>query len=92
MQGHLQLLIRILIMHIMDYIQGIDIQTRQPLHHVIILAHYIIIIQIISLDRTVLGTYLNLEALIHAAVDCVQQALGQIGACAEELHLLADSH
>lgn len=37
-QSHLQTLIAILIMHIMDNIQRIDIQPGQPLHHIVIFA------------------------------------------------------
>ncbi|MNI86089.1 hypothetical protein D3C73_1431480 [compost metagenome] len=35
---------------------------------------------------------MDLQLLVHAAVDGVQESLSQVGAGAEELHLLADAH
>ena len=79
-------------MHVVDDVKGIDINAGQPLHHIHILLHDLIIVEVLGGDGTVLGADLMAVHLIHAAVDGVQQALGQVGAGAEELHLLADTH
>ena len=92
MQRHFQGLIAVLIVHVVDDVEGIDINAGQPLHHIHILLHDLIIVEVLGGDGTVLRADLMAVHLIHAAVDGVQQALGQVGAGAEELHLLADTH
>ena len=75
-------------MHILDQIQDIDIETGQPIHHQVKLVHHFVIIQILGANGSELRSALYLELLIHTAVDRVEQALGQVGAGSEELHLL----
>ena len=91
-QRHLQLFVAVFIVHIMDDVQRVHIHLRQPLHHVPVLFHHVVVIQIIPCDGTVPGPHLLFGDLIHTAVDGIQQALGQVGARTEELHLLAYAH
>ena len=92
MKSHLNSLIRILIVHIVDNVQCIYIQTSQPLHHIVILSHYIIIIEVIACNRTILRTYLYLKSFVNTAVDSIKQALSKVSSCTEELHFLTDPH
>ena len=94
-ERHLRSLIVILVMHVLDEVQDVDIQACQPVHHLIVLVHHLIIIEIFRGDRRVLRPDLHMlsvlvkELLVLSAVDRVEQAFCQIRAGAEELHLLA---
>ena len=79
-------------MHIMDNVQGVNINAGKPFHHVMECIHYLIVFQYISFILTVFGTYLLSCLLVDTAVESVKQAFCQIGAGAEELHFLTDSH
>ena len=92
MQRHLQLLIAVLVVHIVNYVQRVDVQLREPFHHLVVLVHYVVVVEVISHNRTVLGSDLHLHHLVHAAVYSVQQALCEVRSRTEELHLLADAH
>ena len=88
-QRKLRCLVIIFVMHVLDQVQRIHIQIRQPLHHVVVALHNLVVIQILGSDRTVLGSYLIAGLLIHAAIYGVEQTLRQVCPGAEELHLLA---
>ena len=91
-QGHLDALVAVLVVHVVDDVQGVHIHPGQPLHHVVEALHHVLVVQVLVLDGAEAGANLLFADLVHAAVDGVQQALGQIGAGAEELHLLAHTH
>ena len=76
-------------MHIMDQVQRIDIDSRQPIHHHLKLLNHIFIIQEFSRNRSELRAYLLLSPHIASAIQSIEQALGQISTCPEELHLFA---
>ena len=76
----------------MDDVQRVDIDLRQPLHHLLVFVHDFVVIQIFRSNRPVFRTDLLAGNFIDTAVDRVQQALRQIRAGAEELHFLADAH
>ena len=88
-QGHLGSLVVVLVVHILDEVQDVDIQPGQPVHHDIVLGHDLVVVEILGGDGRVSGADLLAELLIDAAVDGVQQALGEVRAGTEELHLLA---
>ena len=92
MERHLKPFIAVFIVIVVDDVQGIDIYLGQPLHHIFVFVHYIVKIQIFRGYGAVLGAYLLAADFIHPAVDGVEQALGQVGPGAEELHFLADAH
>ena len=93
-ESHLGCLVVIFVVHILDQVQDIHIDSCQPVHHEIILVHNLVVIKILGSDRRVLRTNLHrLAVLCHVllvltAVDRVEQALRQVRAGAEELHLL----
>ena len=73
---------------VMDDVQGVDIYLGQPFHHILVLVHHVVKIQILGGHRTVFRAYLLSADFIHTAVDGVEQALGQVGSGAKELHFL----
>ena len=79
-------------MHIVDDVQGVHINARQPLHHIIECVNYLIIFKHVAVIFSVLRPHLFSGLLIHAAVEGIEQALRQVGAGAEELHFLTDAH
>ena len=88
-QGHLGSLIVVLVVHILDEVQDVDIQPGQPVHHDVVLGRDLAVVEVLGGDGGVSGADLLAELLIDAAVDGVKQALGEVRTCAEELHLLA---
>ena len=92
-ESHLSCLIVIFIVHILDQVQDVYIDSCQPVHHQVILMHHLVIIKILGGDRCVLRTSLHrlsvlcLVLLVFTAVDRVEQALRKVCACSEELHL-----
>ena len=92
MKSHLQPLIAVFVMHVMDDVQGIDVHLCQPFHHVMEFFHDFLIVQVFRGDGTVFGSHLFFGHLVHTAVDGVQQAFCQVRPGAEELHFLAHPH
>ena len=92
MQSHLQLLVAVLVVHVVDDVQSVYVHTGQPTHHIVVAFHNLVVIQILGGDGAVLGADLLTADFVHTAVDGVQKALGQVSTGAEELHLLADTH
>ena len=79
-------------MHIVDDVQGVDVEAGQPIHHHIELLHDLVIVQGAAPDGQQLRPYLVAADFIPTAVNGVEEALGQVGPGAEELHLLAHPH
>ena len=88
-KGHLGFLIVVFVVHILDQVQHIDVQASQPVQHLDILGQHLVVVQVLAGDGGIVGAALLVALLVHTAVDGVQQALGQVGAGTEELHLLA---
>ena len=82
-------------MHVLNQVQCVDVETGKPVEHRVIFADYLVVIQIFRGDRRVLRADLHViallveELLVLAAVDRVQQRLGEVCAGTEELHFLA---
>ena len=91
-ERHLDTLIAVFVMHIVNDVQSVHIYVGQPAAHVVIAVHNLVIIKILGSNGTVLRSHLLLGDLVHAAVDRVKQALRKIGAGAEELHFFSYSH
>ncbi len=91
-KGHLKPLIAVLVMHVVDNVQAVDIHACQPFHHIPVPVHDLIKLQILGGNRPVLRSHLSAADLVHPAVDGVKQALGQIGPGPEKLHFLAHPH
>ena len=92
---HLGCLIVVLVMHVLDQVQDVDIESCQPVQHKIVLVHNLIVVQILGGDRCQLRSDLHVaallveELLILSAVDRIQQCLCKVCTRTEELHLLA---
>ena len=92
MERHLKCLVIVLVVHVVDDMQSIGIGAGQPTHHLLKLLHHHIVVQHIVGDGCISGSYLVTAALIATTVDGIEQALGQVGTSAEELHLLTYLH
>ena len=98
MQSHLESFVAVLIVHVVDAVQRVNIQVCQPTHHIFVLIHYIIIIEVIAFNRSILRAYLIvlaslcINSFVLTAIDCIQQALCEVCSCTEELHVLTNSH
>ena len=88
-QRHFSRFVVVLVVHVVDQVQHVDIQASQPVEHTQVSGLDDVPSQFIGGDGRVAGTNLGLQLLVHAAVDGVQQRLQQVRASTEELHLLA---
>ncbi len=79
-------------MHVMDDIEGFDVELGKPGAHELKLIHDIVVIEVFACDGLCLWPCLFAALLIASAVDGVQQCLCQVYPGPEELHLLADGH
>ena len=75
-------------MHVLNQVQDVDIQISQPFHHIVILMHNLIIIQIFTGNRTIFRTDLCFRLFINSTVNCIQQTFCKVSTCSEELHFL----
>ena len=96
-QRHLDGLIRILVMHVMNDVQRFDVGLRKPFEGLLIVGLHLLVIEravSLGLDRLddALVDHLHAGHLVTAAVDRVEQRLGGVHASREELHLLAHTH
>ena len=85
-EGHLSLFVVVLVVHILDEVQHVDVQAGQPVQHLDVLGQHLVVVQVLAGDGGVVGAALLVALLIHTAVDGVQQALCQVCTCTEELH------
>ena len=92
MESHLEAFIAVLVVHIVDDVECVYIKLSEPCHHIIILLHNLIIIEVFGSDRSELGSYLSTADLINTAVDSVKETLSEVSSCTEELHFLTNSH
>jgi len=87
-ESHLLSLVEVFVVHVVDEVQRLDIDSGQPLHHIHEAGHELIVGHHVALDRTVGGAHLLTCLAVHATTDGVGEALGEVGTCTEELHLL----
>src|SRR5258708_34108573 len=92
MQGLFETLIGILVVHVMDNVHGIDIDSGKPIHHAFKPADNIVKIEIFALHSAPSGSDLFATDFVPPAVDCIEEALGKVGAGSEELHLFSHQH
>jgi len=57
-QSHLGSFVVILIMHVLDQVQYVYIQSSEPVHHLVVFSHYFIIIKVFRSDWCVSRSYL----------------------------------
>ena len=92
MEGHLAGLIGVLVMHIVDDIHRVGVQLCGIGQHLVVILPDLLIVQHLVGDGLDAGDDPGPGPLIHAAVDGVQQALGNVAPGPEELHLLPHRH
>ena len=92
MQRHLQALVEVLVVHVVDAVHRMHVGARQPLHRGVELGQHLVVVEDVAGDRQRRGRDLLAGHLVPAAVDGVEQRLGQVDPGAEELHLLAEPH
>ena len=96
-QSHLDGLVCILIVHVMDDVQSHHIGLGQPFQSLLVVGLDLLVVQGAVGFRSdrfdhALVDDLHAGHLVAAAVDGVQQGLGGVHASREELHLLAYTH
>ena len=91
-QSHLDALVAVLIVHVVDCIKSVDINACKPAHHVQVLGEDIVVIKVLALNGTVLRTNLLAGLLVTTAIDCVKQAFSKVGTSTKELHLFTNAH
>ena len=91
-EGHLAALIGVLVVHVVDDVDGVHVELGHIGEDLFVVAQYLGVVQ--HLVHVVLDAGDDDAALllVHAAIDGVEEAFGQIGPGAEELHLLAHRH
>ena len=92
MQRHLDPLVRVLVVHVVHAVQRVDVGLGQPVHHRVEAGVHVGVVEHVAGDGPDRRCDLDPGDLVPAAVDRVQQRLGQVHPGAEELHLLADRH
>ena len=75
-------------MHVVDEVQGVNINACQPVHSLIKAWSQLLPSKILILDRTETWSYLLAGLCINTTVTSIEEALSQVGTSAEELHLL----
>ena len=91
-QRHLDRLVAVLVVHVVDAVERVDVGLGEPVHHRIEPVHHLVIVQHVAGHGRELRPDLVAAHLVASAIERVQQGLGQVHARAEELHLLADAH
>ena len=92
MQRHLDRLVAVLVVHVVDDVERVDVGLREPVQHRVEAAHHLVVIEHVRGDRRELRPDLLPAQLVAPAVQGIEQRLGQVHARPEELHLLADAH
>ncbi len=92
MQRHLQPFVEIFVMHVMDAIHRMHVGAGEPLHHIVEFRMDVVVIEFLANDRRSRWSDLLARNLVAAAIDGVEQRLGEVHASAEKLHLLSQPH
>ena len=92
-EGHNQTLIGVLVVHIVNDVHRVDVQTRHPAHiRAEGLYHLVVYERHIRLEYTPLGSEQLARQLLTSAVKRHKKHLGKIATSTEELHLLTRLH
>jgi hypothetical protein len=91
-ERHLDALVAVLVVHVVDGVEAADVDRREPAHHVVELGDHVVVVEDVALHGPEPRAHLRALDLVDPSVDGVEQALRQVGTGAEELHLLADAH
>ena len=93
-QRHLEALVAVLVVHVVDRVERVHVQLGEPRHDLVEVDHDLLEDEGAALaeDAQLRADLRVVEGDVHAAVDRVEQGLGEVDARAEELELLADAH
>ena len=91
-QRQFKRLVRIFVVHIVNDFKRVHVHAGKPFHHLLKALHNFAVVKIFGRDRLKCRRNLRTRFFVASAVDGVEQTLGQVGACAEKLHLLSDFH
>ena len=91
-QRHFQTFVGVLVVHVVDDVHGTHVHPREPVHHLFEAHQDVVEVEDVPCHRGEGRRDLFAAHLISAAVDRIEQALGEVGASAKELHLLAHDH
>ena len=91
-QRHLEALVEVLVVHVVNTVHRMHVGSRQPLHHHVELCHHVVELEHVASDRGSGRGDLVAADLVTATIDGVEQTLAEIDPGAEELHLIADAH
>ena len=92
-QSHLSCFIVVFIMHVVDQVQDIYIQSCTPVKHDIVFMHNFVEIKVFRSNRCDFRTTLHMLAffvkmlLIFTTVDSVKETFCKVSTCTEELDL-----
>ena len=82
---HLGSLIVVLVVHVLDEVEDVDVKVSEPVHHEVELVHDLVVVEVLARDGRVLRSNLHVvallveELLVLAAVDGVVERLGEVG-------------
>ncbi len=88
-KSHLSGFIIVFVVHVVDEVQGIDVNADEPIHHLVVFGDDRIVIEVFGGNRGISWADLLTGFHVDSAIDRVKQALGKVGARSEELHLFA---
>ena len=92
MQRHLDTLVSVLVMHVVDAVEGVHVGAGKPVHESVKLLQDVLVHQHVPGNSVRGRGNLNTRDFILATIDGVEEGLRQVDARAKELHLLADLH
>ena len=93
MQSHLDGLISVAVVAVVDDVEGLNVGAHNPVQHLLVLFPDVVEVQrTVALNTLVVGNDELTAHFVTAAVDGVKQGLGGVNAGAEELHLLTYAH
>ena len=92
MQGHLDAFVRVLVVHVVDAVERVNVGAGKPVKQVVELGVNVFVLKDVAGDGLTGRRNLLAGDLVDPAVDCVKQSLRKVHAGAEELHLLPDFH
>ena len=89
---HLKRLIVVLVVHVVDNLQSVDISLSQPTHHLLELRHELLVCEVITSDRSKARSNLLARHLVTTTIDSIEHTLSEVSTSTEELHLLTNLH
>ena len=85
----LRRLVEVLVVHVVNQVQGVYINACKPFHHVLEARHEFFIGDNVALYRAVGRAALLACPAVDPSADGIVETLGKVCTCAEELHFLS---